>query len=381
MKTTELVSFNKPYLTGQEITFINDAYQRGQLSGDGFYTDKCSEHIKQFIGAQKVLLTHSCTAALEMVALLLRIKPGDEIIMPSYTFVSTANAFCLRGGTPVFVDVQSSDLNIDLDVVEASITINTKAIVAVHYAGFSCDMERLSEICDKNDIILIEDAAQALGSSFKGRMLGSFGALSCFSFHETKNIICGEGGALVINDKNYIDRAHIIREKGTDRTNFINGLVDKYTWRDIGSSYLPGELNAAFLYAQLKLINEITSKRVSLWNTYYEQLTFLKEKGIILRDKPIINRGNGHLFYLILRSEAMRDKFIEEMNKRDVQCVFHYIPLHLSEYGSNISKYFSLPVTEGYSKRLVRLPLWLDNMPVDRVIDSVKESITFLDLM
>lgn len=375
------VPFNKPFLTGDELTFIGKAHQRGQLSGDGVYTHKCSDFLNKYIGSKKILLTHSCTAALEMVALLLDIKPGDEIIMPSFTFVSTANAFCLRGGTPVFVDVQSSDLNIDLDVVEASITKNTKAIVAVHYGGFSCDMERLSEICDKNEIILVEDAAQALGSSFKGRMLGSFGALSCFSFHETKNIICGEGGALVINDKNYIDRAHIIRDKGTDRTNFINGLVDKYTWRDIGSSYLPGELNAAFLYAQLKSIYEITTMRLKLWNTYYEQLTILNEKGIILRDKPIINSGNGHLFYLILRSEAMRDKFIEEMNKRDVQCVFHYIPLHLSEYGSNISKYFSLPITEDYSKRLVRLPLWLDNMPIDKVIDSVKEAVSFLDPM
>jgi dTDP-4-amino-4,6-dideoxygalactose transaminase len=362
-------------MTGNELDFIKDAHNLGQLSGDGLYTHKCTELLEQFLGAKKVVLTNSCTAALEMAALLIRVKPGDEIIMPSFTFVSTANAFCLRGGTPVFVDVSTSDLNINLDDVESSITNKTKAIVVVHYGGFSCNMERLSEICDKNGIFLIEDAAQALGSMFNGRMLGTFGALSCFSFHETKNVICGEGGALVINEESYIDRALIIREKGTDRTNFTNGLVDKYTWRDIGSSYLPGELNAAFLYAQLKSVNKISSMRLKLWYTYYEHLSSLKEIGIILRDKPSKNRGNGHLFYLILRSETMRNRFILEMKSKNINCVFHYLPLHLSEYGNKISKFNHLPVTEAFSKRLVRLPLWLDDLPVDRVIDSVKRVI------
>ena len=313
-----------------------------------------------------------------MAALLLRLGPGDEVIMPSFTFVSTANAFCLRGATPVFVDVEPSDLNINLNEVEASITKNTKAIVAVHYGGFSCDMERLSEICNSSGIVLIEDAAQALGSCFNGRMLGSFGALSCLSFHETKNIVCGEGGALVINDESYIERAHIIREKGTDRTNFTNGLVDKYTWKDIGSSYLPGELSAAFLYAQLKSIDEISAMRLKLWITYYEQLASLNDLGVVLRDKPVNNKGNGHLFYLILKSEVMRNRFILEMKSRNINCVFHYLPLHLSEFGNKVSKFSSMPITEDFSKRLVRLPLWLDDLPIDRVVDSVKRVVTTL---
>ena len=312
-----MITFNQPYMTGKEFEYINEAYQNRQLAGDGVFTKRCHSWLEANTLCGKALLTNSCTAALEMSALLLDIQPGDEIIMPSYTFVSTANAFVLRGGVPVFIDIREDTLNLNENLIEAAITPRTKAIVTVHYAGVSCEMDIILLIARKHDLAVIEDAAQAIMSSYKNKALGSIGHLAAYSFHETKNIISGEGGALLLNNPDMFRRAEIIREKGTDRSRYFRGEVDKYTWQDIGSSFLPGEQVAAFLMAQLEESERITSDRIKIWNIYHELLKPLEDKGILRR--PVIPeecKHNAHMYYILLREDIERDNVIESLRKK-----------------------------------------------------------------
>ena len=354
------IPFNKPFIIGRELANISDAVAQGQLSGDGGYTKLCHRWFEEKIGCRTALLTHSCTAALEMTAILCDIQPGDEVIMPSYTFVSTANAFVLRGGVPVFVDIRPDTFNIDEKLIEAAITPKTRAIVPVHYAGVPCDMERIMAIAQQHNLLVVEDAAQALHSSYQGRALGSIGHFGCLSFHETKNIISGEGGALLVNDERYRERAEIIREKGTNRSQFFRGAVDKYTWVDIGSSYLPGELIAAFLYAQLEHANEITAKRCHICATYAIQLGPLQQAGK-LRLPQFNDNSNGHMFYLILDSLSTRTKLIAHLKAQGILSVFHYVPLHSSPAGRKYGRTGSaMTVTDDLSERLLRLPLYYE---------------------
>jgi dTDP-4-amino-4,6-dideoxygalactose transaminase len=332
--------------------------------------------MEQKFGAKKVLLTHSCTAALEMAALLADIHPGDEVIMPSYTFVSTANAFVLRGAVPVWCDIREDTLNIDETKIEALITPKTKAIVPVHYAGVACEMDAIMEIAQRYNLFVIEDAAQAVNATYKGRYLGTIGHLGCYSFHETKNLIAGEGGALVINDPRFVERAEIIREKGTNRSNFFRGQVDKYTWVDIGSSYLPSELVAAFLYAQLEEADKINHQRLSLWDSYYQGLKPLADAGKLrLPVIPAHCGHNAHMFYIIVQSEPIRARLLTHLKKHNINAVFHYVPLHTSpmgqQYGSIIG---DLPVTDDLSDRLIRLPCYYELNETDQnlVVETVK---------
>ena len=333
----ERIKFNVPYLTGNELNYISDAHSKGQLAGDGEYTKKCQYLLESHLGVKKALLTHSCTAALEMVALLINTKEGDEIIMPSFTFVSTANAFALRGAKIVFADIEKSTKNIDPSLIEEKITSNTNALVAVHYAGVVCDMESLVAICRKYDLFLIEDAAQSIYSKYNNRFAGTFGDLACLSFHETKNIISGEGGALLINNEHLLERAEIIREKGTDRSRFLRGQVDKYTWVDIGSSFLPGELTAAFLLAQLEEKEKIINNRLDIWNYYYRSLDAYQSDEMQIMPTPEKGKHNGHMFYITLDSSSKRDAYIKYMQKKNIQCVFHYTPLHRSAFTKKLS--------------------------------------------
>lgn len=359
-----MIPFNKPYLTGDEIGFISDAHSRGQLAGDGFYTHKCSRWLEERIGCSRALLTHSCTAALEMCALLLDIQEGDEIVMPSYTFVSTANAFAKLGATPVFVDIRRDTQNINECLIEAAITHKTRAIVVVHYAGVSCEMETIIAVGKRHGLVIIEDAAQGILSQYKGKSVGSLGHLACLSFHETKNVVSGEGGALLINDDQFIERAEIIREKGTDRSKFFRGEVDKYTWVDLGSSYLPGELIAAFLWGQLVHAEEITRRRLEIWWIYKEGLEKrLLEHGWTTPIVPDECRHNAHMFQLLAPDEISRDCFIKSAKRLGLHTVFHYQPLHKAPYGIRIGRSSGvdkkLPVTDFISERLVRIPLWV----------------------
>ncbi|WP_404827606.1 dTDP-4-amino-4,6-dideoxygalactose transaminase [Delftia acidovorans] len=372
------IPFNKPYMTGKELWYIAQAHAHGHLAGDGKFTKNCSQWLIQRTGAEKALLTHSCTAALEMAALLANLGPGDEVIMPSYTFVSTANAFVLRGAVPVFVDIRPDTLNIDENLIEAAITPKTRAIVPVHYAGVACEMDTIMDIARRHDLIVIEDAAQGIMSTYKGRPLGSIGHMSCLSFHETKNIISGEGGALLLNDLDFVQRAEIIREKGTNRSQFFRGQVDKYTWCDIGSSFLPGELISAFLWAQMEAADEITQNRLSLWNTYHHAFSSLEREGVLRR--PVVPekcQHNAHMYYLILSDLASRTEFIERMKSHDVGTVFHYVPLHSAPAGKKFGRCSgAMNVTEEYSSRLVRLPLWIGlDQHIGNVISSVEKSL------
>ena len=369
-----MIPFNKPYLTGQEVKRINEAHELGQLAGDGHFTQLCSRWLESNTGSHRVLLTHSCTAALEMAAILLNISPGDEIIMPSYTFVSSANAFVLRGGVPVFVDIRNDTLNIDETLIEEAITPKTKAILPVHYAGIACEMDVIMDIARRHNIFVIEDAAQGIMSKYNDMPLGSIGDLGCISFHETKNIISGEGGALLIHNKNFVERAEILREKGTDRTKFFRGEIDKYSWQDIGSSFLPGETMAAFLYAQLEDANSITADRIKIWNQYDENFSILRKDNSSF-SLPVIPKnciGNGHLYYLLMRNAQTRKNFINHMRNNGAQCIFHYIPLHSSFGGKKYGRmHGSLQVTEDLSSRIVRFPLWI-GVDVERIIKAVK---------
>lgn len=369
-----MIPFNKPYLTGQEIDCIAEAHACGRLAGDGHFTKRCHAWLEEQTGCHKVLLTHSCTAALEMAAILADIQPGDEVIMPSYTFVSTANAFVLRGAVPVFVDIRPDTLNLDERLIEAAITPRTKAIVPVHYAGVACEMEVIMAIARRYNLLVIEDAAQAVMATYNGRPLGSIGDFGCYSFHETKNIISGEGGALLINNPRFSGRAEIIREKGTNRSQFFRGQIDKYTWVDLGSSYLPSELIAAFLWAQFQEASAITSRRLALWDRYHQAFAPLQAAGRLLRPCLVERTGhNAHMYYLLLADLEDRTMFISSLKEQGVQAVFHYIPLHHAPAGERYGRVSgNLHHTEVLSDRLVRLPLWpgLEHHQ-ERVIDAV----------
>lgn len=362
-----MINFNKPYLSGNELKYISEAITKQKLSGDGFYTKKCQSNIEERYGFLKTILTTSCTHALEMVALLINTQPGDEIIMPSFTFVSTANAFVLRGAKIVFADSNEQNPNIDVNKIEALITTKTKAIVVVHYAGFACNMEALNTICEKHNIILIEDAAQAIDSFYKNKPVGTFGDFATFSFHDTKNITCGEGGMLVINKKKYIERAEIVKEKGTNRTQFYKGEVDKYSWVDIGSSYVLSEINAAYLYGQLENLDFIQEKRKAIWEKYYMLLRPLANAGHI--QLPVITEGasqNGHLFYIICNSHIERDSLISYLHKKGVFAVFHYLPLHISQYYLSNTEKISLPNAEKFAETIIRLPFYVELKEVEQ---------------
>lgn len=355
------IPFNRPYMTGKELYYIAEAHFNGALAGDGPFTRRCHAWLKERTGCSKALLTHSCTAALEMTALLLDIQPGDEIIMPSYTFVSTANAFVLRGGIPVFVDIRDDTLNLDERLIEPAITPRTKAIVPVHYAGVACEMDTIMSIARQHDLKVVEDAAQGVMASYKGRALGSIGDLGAYSFHETKNVTSGEGGALLVNDQNLAQRAEIIREKGTDRSRFFRGEVDKYTWQEVGSSFLPGELSAAFLWAQLEEADRITKERLVSWQRYHELMEPLERQGLLRR--PIVPadcQHNAHMYYVLLPPEIDRQKVLSELKENDIFSVFHYIPLHSAPAGQRYGRvHGELGNTVRQSERLVRLPLWI----------------------
>lgn len=356
------IPFNRPYLTGNELAYINDACQSGHLSGCGKYTELCETWLQLHFGAQRVLLTHSCTAALEMCALILDLSDDDEIIMPSYTFVSTANAFKLRNVNIKFVDISEETLCLDPALIIQAINKKTKAVVVVSYAGRNPHIEQISQICKAYNLVLIEDNAQGLGSTYNGQPLGSYGAMSCLSFHETKNISCGEGGALIINDANLIEKAEWIREKGTNRSAFGRGEVDKYTWLSLGSSYVPSELNASYLWAQLQSFESITAIRHDAWYGYLNGLTGLAKRGSFKlplhpnKEEYI----NGHIFYLLFPHSQARDSFNRKMNLKNINCIFHYIPLHSSPFNIlNVSSANDLPITDNISSCLTRLPMWV----------------------
>ena len=365
-------------MTGKELWYISQAHANGHLASDGVFTRQCNAWLERRIGCNRALLTHSCTAALEVTAILANLHPGDEVIMPSYTFVSTANAFVLRGAVPVFVDIRPDTLNIDEARIEEAITDKTKAIVVVHYAGVACEMDTIMEVANRHDLLVIEDDAQGIGSSYKGRPLGSIGHLAAVSFHETKNIISGEGGALLVNSPGYSKRAEIIREKGTNRSQFLSGQVDKYTWVDIGSSYSPSELVAAFLLAQMEEADVITQRRLDIWNTYHQWLASLEEQSKVRR--PVIPSDckiNAHMYYLLLPDLERRTAFIETLKKQGIGAVFHYIPLHDSHMGKKYGRISGeLQHTHELSERLVRLPLWLgmeDDLAwvIQKIIDAI----------
>jgi dTDP-4-amino-4,6-dideoxygalactose transaminase len=370
-----MIHFNKPFIIENELKYIEDAIDNHSiLRGDGVYTKKCHALLEKKLGCKKALLTHSCTAALEMAAILLDLKAGDEVIMPSYTFVSTANAFVLRGAVPIFVDIRPDTLNIDENLIEKAITPKTKAICCVHYAGVACEMDKILDIARRHNLYIVEDAAQALGSFYKGKPLGTIGDIGCFSFHETKNVIAGEGGAIIINNEKFIERAEIIREKGTNRSKFFRGQVDKYTWVDIGSSYLPSDMIAAFLYSQLENMDKINKKRLDIWGKYDE---FFKQYDGIIR-RPIIPQEcqqNAHMYYVLFNSLDMRTKFIEYMKANEVITVFHYIPLHSAPAGQQYCKTFgNMDTTNQISDTLVRLPLFyeLDDEKMNKITKTVK---------
>lgn len=370
------VPFNKPSFTGNELEYISNAVSNAHISGDGPYTKKCHELLEKRFNAKKVLLTTSCTHALELASILLDLKEGDEIIVPSYTFVSTVNAFMLRGAKPVFIDIREDTKNIDEKLIESKITKKTKAIFPVHYAGIACEMDEIMKIANKHGLYVVEDAAQGVSSKYKGKYLGTISNLGCFSFHETKNFICGEGGALVINDERFIERAEIIREKGTNRSKFFRGEIDKYTWVDIGSSYLPSDVLAAFLYAQLENMDEINMMRKNIYERYYKGfLDFIREGLVELPTIPNDCSSNHHMFYLLLNSEVKRDNLIQSLREKGINSVFHYVPLHTSPMGLKLGyRKGELPVTEDISKRLLRLPFYnsLTSEEQDFVIKEIK---------
>lgn len=366
-------------MTGKEMSYIAESHSNGCLAGDGPFTKRCHAWLEQRTGCRMALLTHSCTAALEMSALLLDIQPGDEIIMPSYTFVSTANAFVLRGGVPVFIDIRQDTLNLDERLIEAAITPQTRAMVAVHYAGVACEMDTIMSIAKRHNLHVIEDAAQGVMASYKGRALGSIGDFGTYSFHETKNVISGEGGALLVNNTDFTARAEIIREKGTDRSRFFRGEVDKYSWQDIGSSFLPGELIAAFLWAQLEEADDITQTRLASWQQYHELIEPLESAGLLRR--PIVPddcQHNAHMYYVLLASEDERVRVLEMFGVNDICSVFHYVPLHSSPAGQRYGKtHGSLEITSNLSERLVRLPLWFGISESDqiRIVEVLKTAL------
>lgn len=371
--TAMSIPFNRPTLISREVSYLREAIRRGQLSGDGHFTSRCSALIAEQTGAKQALLTHSCTAALEMAALLCDLEPGDEVIMPSFTFVSTANAVALRGAMPVFVDIEPESLNINPDHVAAAMGPKTRAIFAVHYAGFPADMDALAEIAGSAGCFLVEDAAQALGSTYKGRPCGSLGDMAAFSFHETKNIISGEGGALTVNREDLCERAEIIRQKGTNRSQFFRGEVDKYTWVDIGSSFLPGELIASYLFAQLEMMEMINARRKAFFDRYMEAFRPLSDaERVSVVKTPRHATGNGHMFYLLMRDRDDRTQFIAHMRSRGIITPFHYVPLHSSPGGQRFGRVHGpMDATVRISETLVRLPMFFElGSQIEEVIDA-----------
>lgn len=356
------IPFNKPHLTGHELAYITDAHRRRQLAGDGYYTKKSQAWLTKTFLCDLSLLTHSATAAIEMMAILASVKPGDEVIMPDYTFVSTANAFVLRGAIPVFVDIRPDTLNINERLVSKAITKKTKAIVSVHYAGVGCEMDEIGKIAKKYKLLVLEDAAQGFLAKYKGKYLGTIGDMSAFSFHETKNVISGEGGALLVNNAHFSERAKIVWEKGTNRSKFFLGLVDKYTWVDVGSSYLPGEVTAAFLMAQLEHAEEINKKRMTIWNRYHKELSDLEEQGRIRRPiVPDYTAHNAHLYYVLTNNSKERVGLMDYLKKQGILAVTHYVPLHSSPGGKKFARYSGrMDVTNRVAETLVRLPLFYD---------------------
>lgn len=370
------IPFNKPYLTGKEAHYMYEAVFTGKISGNGVFTKKCQKFFEEKYGFRKTLLTTSCTDALEMAAILIDIKPGDEVIIPSYTFVSTANAFVLRGAKIIFADSEKSTPNIDVDRIEELITDRTRAIVPVHYAGIACDMDKIMYLAEKYNLFVIEDAAQAIDSYYKGRPLGSIGHLAAMSFHETKNIISGEGGMLIINDERFLRRAEIIWEKGTNRAEFFRGEVDKYGWVDIGSSFLPSEIIAAFLYAQLENLDDIQAKRRKIWDYYYRNLKYLDDKGYLqLPDLPDYATKNAHMFYIVCNNLNVRTDLINTLKENDILSVFHYLSLHKSPYYGDKHDGRELVNSDMYSDCLLRLPFYyeLTEADLERIVLTIRD--------
>ena len=371
------IPFNKPYIIGKELYYIAQAVLSGKISGDGEFTKRCSSLLEKRYAANKILLTTSCSAALDMSAILSGIEKDDEVIMPSYTFTSTANSFYSRGAKIIFIDIREDNLNIDERSIEDFITVKTKAIIPVHYGGVSCEMDTIINLAKKYNLLVIEDAAQGMESKYNGKYLGTIGDIGCFSFHETKNFTCGEGGAILINNSQFIERAEIIREKGTNRSKFFRGEVEKYTWVDIGSSFLPSEVLTAFLYAQLENANIIIKKRLNSWNYYYSAFEELEKKGLLRR--PIIPancKHNGHLFYILLKNEKSRNDLISYLKQKGILAVFHYLPLHLSPIGLKLGySKGMLPKTEDLASRLLRLPLFysITEKEQDYIINNIYE--------
>jgi dTDP-4-amino-4,6-dideoxygalactose transaminase len=373
------VPFNRPFATGAEFEYLREAIDNGHLSGSGPFSRRCSDWLEQRTGANTALLTHSATAALEMAALLLEVGPGDEVVVPSFSFPSTAGAFALRGATVVFADIRADTLNLDEREVEEAITDRTRAIVPVHYAGVACELDAIRPIAERHRLVVVEDAAQALLATYKGRPLGAIGDLGALSFHETKNVMCGEGGALLLRGDRFVQSAEIIQEKGTNRREFYRGQVDKYTWVQLGSSYAPSEINAAFLWAQLEHADAITEERLRIWGQYHEAFSELEERGDVRR--PVVPEHcghNAHLYYLLAPDEARRDALIAQLGRRDVNAVFHYVPLHESPAGARYGRAVgALATSVDVSSRLLRLPLWvgMNDSEIDRVVGAVYEGL------
>ena len=374
-----MIPFNKPHATGREFAYIQQAIDAGHLSGNGPFDRRCGAWLEERIGCRRAFLTASGTSALEMAALLAGVGPGDEVVMPSFTFVSSASAVALRGATPVFVDVRPDTLNLDERAVADAVTERTRAIMPVHYAGVGCAMGELTAIAERHGLVVIEDAAHGIMASWDGRPLGSFGALGCLSFHETKNLTCGEGGALLVNDDTLVERAEVVQEKGTDRSRFFRGEVDRYTWVDLGSSFLASEINSAFLWAQFDEAERITADRMRIWRGYHERLEPLERDGLLRRPVvPAEAEHNAHMYYVLLPDRAARDALIADMSARGVHTVFHYVPLHSSPAGERLGRVSGpLPVTDDVSGRLVRLPLWPDltEEQVEHVCHALAQSL------
>lgn len=372
---TGRIPFNKPYMTGRELYHIAQAVSFENIAGDGYFTQQCARFLESRFGVGSALMVTSCTAALEMAAMLCDLEPGDEVIMPSFTFVSTASAVMRAGGRPVFADIRPDTLNVDVDHVEQLINERTKALLPIHYAGVGCEMDRLMALADRHDLIVIEDAAQGVNAGYRGRALGTIGHLGCYSFHDTKNFVCGEGGALAVNDPEMIRRAEILRDKGTNRRQFWRGEVDKYTWVDLGSSFVPSEISCAFLLAQFESMDAMQDRRDQLWNGYQDRLKPLAADGLVtLPTVPVDRRSNSHIFHLLMADERARDGLITHLAEQDIHAVFHYVPLHSSPMGRKLTpEPTQLPVTDDITGRLVRLPMYyeLTEADIDRVCSAI----------
>jgi dTDP-4-amino-4,6-dideoxygalactose transaminase len=373
------IPFNHPFTTGEEFSYIGEAIENLHLSGNGPFADRCTHWLEDELGCQRALLTSSCTSALEMAMLLADIGVGDEVIMPSFTFVTSASSVAMRGAIPVFVDIREDTLNLDERRVEGAITSRTRAIMPMHYAGVACTMQDISAIAKRHGLIVIEDAAQGISASYRGNSLGTIGDLGCISFHETKNLICGEGGALLINRSDWVERGEIIQEKGTDRARFLRGQVDRYTWVDLGSSFLMSEINAAFLWAQIQHAEEILARRMAIWLAYHERLASLEEAAALRRPTiPVDRRHNAHMYYILLEDRDRRDRLIRILEMHNIYALFHYIPLHSAPAGERFGRVAEeLPVTDRMSERLLRLPFWVEmsESDVDRVCSVIEEAL------